>query len=210
MTAREREQRDRADQGRERSTAAPEDRDPRLVDDRERERAEDAGLVQQHAARVRPGQPRDEREEELPERERVAGMEPAVLELVHRPQVQVAEREQLANAGEVEERVAVERARDLPDQHAGEDAEADHAQRPAARDDDAAREQCDERPRTERRVQPDREVDRTPDREHDRAGREDPGQRPGKRRGYARPSDEPRAINAPGRSTTTVAAASFR
>ena len=54
--------------------------------------------------RVEPGELRDEREEAVPERERVARVQPAVLELVDRAQVQVAELDELAHARHVEER----------------------------------------------------------------------------------------------------------
>ena len=47
----------------------------------------------------------------MPERERVAGMQAAVDELVHRADVQVAERVELLHAAEVEERVALDRHR---------------------------------------------------------------------------------------------------
>ena len=51
----------------------------------------------------------------MPEREGVAGVEPAVRELVH-VEVEVAELDQLANPREVEEAVAADLARDVPEQ----------------------------------------------------------------------------------------------
>ena len=50
----------------------------------------------------------------MPERKRVAGMQAAVCELVHRADVQRAERVELAHAAEVEERIPVHDARDMP------------------------------------------------------------------------------------------------
>ena len=61
----------------------------------------------------------------MPERERVAGVQPAVRELVHGLERQLVERVELAHAGEVEERVAAELPGDRPER----DPEADPGQR---------------------------------------------------------------------------------
>src|SRR5207237_4007754 len=69
---------------------------------------------------------RDERVERVPEGERVAGMQAAVLELVDGAQMQVAEVDELAHPREVEEAVTGDDAGHVPqrdaDSHpAGED-----------------------------------------------------------------------------------------
>ena len=55
------------------------------------------------AGRVDAAEARDEREERVPEREGVAGVEAAVAELVHGAQREAAEVVELPHAGEVEE-----------------------------------------------------------------------------------------------------------
>ena len=54
----------------------------------------------------------------MPERERVTRMQAAVAKLVDGADMQVAELCELANPTEVEERIAVDDARDVPEQHA--------------------------------------------------------------------------------------------
>ena len=71
---------------------------------------------------VDSSEPGDEREERMPERERVPGVEAAVAELVHAPQRQSAEVVELANAGEMEEVVP---ARQVPGQEPERDPEPD-------------------------------------------------------------------------------------
>ena len=61
----------------------------------------------------------------MPERERVAGMQPAVLELVDRAEVQVAEVDELADARLVEQPVADDGAGGVPQEPAEDDAERD-------------------------------------------------------------------------------------
>ena len=73
-------------------------------------------------AGIDAGDPRDEREEAVPQRERVAGVQPAVLELVDGAQVQVAELDELPHARLVEEAVAGDGALDVPEQPAEHDA----------------------------------------------------------------------------------------
>jgi len=97
------------------ATVATSMANPSLVDGGEGDRRDRARLVQHHLRRIDAGELRDEREEPVPERERVAGVQPAVRELVDRPDVQRAERVQLPDAAEVEERVAVHDARDVPE-----------------------------------------------------------------------------------------------
>ena len=84
----------------------------------------------------------DEREEGVPERERVTRMQTAVAKLVDGADMQVAELGELADTTEVEERIAVDDARDVPEQHA--EAETDQRNdegvaRPAGRRPRAAR-----------------------------------------------------------------------
>ena len=62
-----------------------------LEGEHERERREDARLVQHDGRRVDAAELCDEREPAVPERKRVAGMQPAVLELVDRAERQRAE-----------------------------------------------------------------------------------------------------------------------
>ena len=154
--------------------------DPRLPDDDARERSEQRRLMLDDDSRVEPRDLRDERVEPVPERKRVAGMEAAVLELVDRAQVQVAEVDELAHAGEVEEPVAGDDPRDVPEERAehdsaGEDGgsaaktaedgpppkrrnqrrDADHCEH-TERERDRAVHGEDERPRGEDRGQPPR------------------------------------------------------
>ena len=60
---------------------------------------------------------RDEREEPVPERERVAGVEAAVRELRDAVEREVVELEELAGAREVEEAVAFDVPRNAPEEH---------------------------------------------------------------------------------------------
>ena len=71
---------------------------PHLEGEHERERREDARLVQDDGCRIDSSELRHEREPAVPERERVAGMKAAVPELVDRPQRQRAEVVELADA----------------------------------------------------------------------------------------------------------------
>ena len=96
----------------------PEERVARLVGGQHGERREHGRLVEHDLRRIDEGDLRDQRQERLPEREGVARVEPAVGELVHGRQVQVAELDELAGAGEVEEAVAADLAGDVPEQQA--------------------------------------------------------------------------------------------
>ena len=95
---------------------APEERPTGLVGDEERDRRQHGRLVQDDLGRVEEADPRDEREEPVPERERVAGVEPAVGELVDGVERERAERIQLLHAREVEEPVAADVPGDVPEQ----------------------------------------------------------------------------------------------
>ena len=85
-----------------------------------------------HVDGVGAGDLRDERQEAVPERERVPGMEAAVGELVRGVEREVVEGEELLDAGEVEEPVAADVAGDAPEQEAEEHAGSQH--RPSPRD----------------------------------------------------------------------------
>ena len=127
-----------------------------------------------------------EREQPVPERERVAGVEPAVGELVGAREGQVVEREELLDAREVEEAVPADLAGDVPQREAedhscGEDRPAPghpHVGRvPPSREGkrgQARREQEDEGERQRGR-----------DEERQRQRAEDERQAPGDRRGEA-------------------------
>ena len=88
-----------------------------LVGNEHREWREHARLVQDDLGGIDERDLCDEREEPVPERERVAGMEPAVCELVHRRQREVAELPELPDAGEVEEPVTSDLPCDRPEQN---------------------------------------------------------------------------------------------
>ena len=68
----------------------------------------------------------------MPERERVAGVQPAVGELADVLERQLVEREQLLDAGEVEEAVAADIAGDVPERDPVE--RADRSDEPRPRD----------------------------------------------------------------------------
>ena len=117
-------ERDRDDGGEDDRDPEPrrtEERVPGLVGDGERERREDARLVAEDLLGIDAGDSRNRSEEPVPERERVARMEPTVAELVHGAEPQAVEGLQLADAREVEQPVALHRARDMPER----DPEAD-------------------------------------------------------------------------------------
>ena len=118
--------------GEQRGDAAPrgaEDRHACLVGDDERHRKEDARLVKQCGTGVDPGEPRHEAHEHVPERKRVAGVQPTVYELVHGLEPEVVERLELADAGEVEERIAVQLPCDRPERDAERDSRGHDSER---------------------------------------------------------------------------------
>ena len=73
----------------------------------------------------------DEREEPVPERERIAGVEAAVGELVRAREREVVEGQELLDASEVEEPVAADVPGDVPERDAEGGARREH--RAAAR-----------------------------------------------------------------------------
>ena len=82
--------------------------------------------MEHDVGRVRSRDLRDEREEAVPERERVAGMEAAVGELVRAAEGEVAEREELLDPREVEEAVAADVPRDVPQEEAEHGSRREH------------------------------------------------------------------------------------
>ena len=115
VPGRERGAHDRRDEDRKAGPRAAEERDAGLVRDREPDRGKGARLVQHDLRRVDAGEFGDEREEPVPERERVPRMQPAVDELVDRADVQRPECVELPHAPEVEQRVPVDDAGDAPE-----------------------------------------------------------------------------------------------
>ena len=101
-----------------------------LVRDEEREWCEYRGLMQDDVLRIEERDSRDKCEEAVPEREGVAGVQPAVRELVHSVERERVESLELAHTGEVEEAIATDLARHVPEQDAEHRAGAE--QPPAA------------------------------------------------------------------------------
>ena len=108
---------------------AAEERVPGLVGHEDGERREHGRLVPHDVGRVDECDLGDHGEERLPEREGVAGVEPAVGELVHGREVQVAELDELPGAGEMEETVAADLACDAPQQQPEHDPGRPHGRR---------------------------------------------------------------------------------
>jgi hypothetical protein len=106
-----------------------EEREAGLVGEQERERQQHGRGVQHDRGRTDACKPRHDRDRRVPERERVPRMQPAVAELVDRPQRERVEAEQLLLPGQVEERVAVV-ARDPPERDPGDRAKREHARGP--------------------------------------------------------------------------------
>jgi hypothetical protein len=184
---RKRGQSERAREGRDAEPARTENDRPRLVDDQERERGEHRSLVHDDVGRVDAGHLRDEREERVPERKRVARVQPTVHELVDRVHREVVECPELADARQVEERVAGRVGQHAPEQQPHEDAHAEHTEPVPV----GARASAPERERQRRHScrdhQPERERDRRPRREHDDHRREEePEARDERARGRAR------------------------
>jgi hypothetical protein len=103
-----------------------------LVGHEQGHRGEHRRLVEHDVGRIDECDAGDEREEAVPERERVAGMEAAVGELVGGVERERPEGVELAHAREVEEPVAANLARDVPEQDTQDDAGPEHP--PPARD----------------------------------------------------------------------------
>ncbi len=109
----------------------PEEGPTGLVRDDDCDRGEDGREVEYDLLRVDAGDPRDEREEAVPERERVARVQPPVGELADPLEREPAELRELAHARQVEEPVTLDRARDAEEQDA--DGRASEAREPAPR-----------------------------------------------------------------------------
>ena len=77
--------------------------------------------MEERGTRVDSGEPRHEAHEDVPQRERVTGMQPTVHELVYGLEPEVVEGLELPDAGEVEEPVAVELPGDCPERDAERD-----------------------------------------------------------------------------------------
>ncbi len=127
---------------------------------------------------------RDEREEPVPQRERVSGMQAAVRELGDPFEREVVELEKLACPGQVEETVALYGRRRHPDRDSDDSAPEE---RPRAARHDVGRRPATEE--TERHTgrgddeqENERQRQRRPERERDRQRREDDDEGPGKAR----------------------------
>ena len=134
---------------------------------------------------------RDQREEAVPQRERVAGMEPAVRELVERVQREVVEREELLYPREMEEAVTADVPGDVPEEQSehrpgGEDPAAARNARAAS----AAGEGNGGQPPDDEEDEGDAE--RGGCGERDRERREHERQRPSDRRRQAADAERPR------------------
>ena len=175
-------QRNGREQRRDAGPGRPQNRHARLVGDDERDGDEHARLVEERGTGVDSREPGDESHEHVPERERVAGVEPAVHELVHGLEPEVVERLELADAGEVEEPVAVELPGDRPERDAeqhscGHDPERERRGPPQRLHDREGKGHGAD-PCVERESPPQRPLDR----EHHRRRRRQPGEAPGERR----------------------------
>ena len=168
---------------------APEHRVPGLVRDEHGQRHEHRRLVQHDVRRVRERDLRDECQEGMPEREGVTGVEPAVGELVHGREREVAELEQLANARQVEQAVTADLTRYVPEQQSEHD--AGRPDRGLSRDRrhvgvadrEGRRHDCSDRKQDERHPQ------RRVDHEHDARCREHDPEAPGESRRRAPHAD---------------------
>ena len=112
---------ERGEQHRPARPGGAEERDARLPGEDAGERREQRRLVPDDRAGIDLRDPRDEREEAVPQRKGVAGVQAAVLELVDRAQVQVAERDELPHPRLVERPVSRHRPLDVPEQPAQHD-----------------------------------------------------------------------------------------
>src|SRR5207237_4765774 len=108
MPRRDPVQRDLRDHDPDPAPRGAKERTPRLVEEREGERRQHGRRVAPDGDRIDVREPRDQRQEPVPERKRVARMEAPVLELADVLERERAEDLELPDAGKVEERVAVE------------------------------------------------------------------------------------------------------
>ena len=138
----------------------------------------------------------DEREEAVPERERVAGMETAVGELVRALEREVAEREELLDAREVEEPVAADLPCDAPEEDA-------RARRRRASDEPPAADAVHSRPAADRERQRDEARREHEDERERQRGGDDEGHAHRAEQQEQRPRDRGRdASHATARATT--------
>ena len=188
MAGPEGEQREGGEERRAARCRRSEHRDPGFPRERACKGREHRGAVTDHFPRVDAGDPRDERDEPVPERERIAGMKPAVLELVDRPQVQVAELDELAHARLVEQPVAGDRPGNAPEEPAEDDPDQPGPWRSARQSGHTANRVGDDSGDEDRGQddpgEPDVRVDGEDDRPRDEHGRGRPGE---ERRGRALP-----------------------
>jgi len=184
------QERELHDRRRDACPARAEEREAGLVGEQERKRQQHGRGVQHDRWRADACEPRHDRDRRVPERERVARMQPAVAELVHRPQRERVEAEQLLLPGQVEERVAVV-ARDPPERDPGDRSEREHAQAPGR---DPAGAGCGERCGHDRndREQGNRQPERRVHREHHRSGAEERTHAPGEGRRETAQPERPR------------------
>ena len=129
VPGRETEQRPLGQQRRQAGPARAEERGAGLVGEPEAERQQHGRPVQHDLGGVDTGQLRDEREKAVPERERIARVQPAVAVLVQGAQRERAEVVELPDPAEMEERIAAIR-RDPPERDPGGEPEQEHAERP--------------------------------------------------------------------------------
>jgi hypothetical protein len=134
--------RNRGQQNRDSQPDGAEQRQACLVEDGERHRGDRARLVQHDLGRRRSSDLRDQREERVPERKRIARMQSAIRKLVHRADVQIAEGVELLDATEVKKRVAADDPCDVPESNPETEPEQRDGQRVPGRrpGDDAKRE----------------------------------------------------------------------
>ncbi len=173
-----------------------EDGPAHLVGEHHGKRNEQARLVEHDAGGIDACEARDDRHAAVPERKRVAGVEPPVQELADVVQRERVERVELADAAEVHEGVAGQDVVDLPqraaeDQPGNSDGEAD--ERDAGRHhltrSDGPGDEDDERSRADRESEGDGEVERGAEGEGERQPAADERDRPGER-GRQRPLSE--------------------
>ena len=160
-----------------------ENRDARLPGEEAGDRHEQRRFVVDDDRGIESRDLRHERVEAVPEREGVARVQAAVLELVEGAEVEVAELDELADAREVEEAVAGDDARDVP-QGDAEGGTADEDERAAARPRhvDRTPDAGGERDDADGREHPEGERDVPVDCEDDGPGDEDGGQAEHERR----------------------------
>ncbi len=163
-----------------------EERGAGRVREQDRQRGEDGRQVQHDDGRVDVGQARDHRQPGMPHRERVAGVEAAVAELVDHAERGQVERLELPHPAEVEQRVAVDRVRGPPDRAREQRRRRGHAcdrQALAVLRRNRRPQQCrNERRGREAGDEPERRRDRPVEGERERERSRQGGEAPGERR----------------------------